>query len=64
MNPLNLLWIIPLSASFGAMIEACSKIAFYNADGKEQSCEPEGGHSADDGHFYVATTKGVLEFYM
>ena len=39
------------------------KCTFFNADGTEQSCEPEGVVGVGDGHFYCATTKGVIEFY-
>lgn len=48
----------------GYDISSSYKCAFYNADGTEQSCEPEGVLRIGDSHFYCATTKGVLDFYI
>lgn len=47
----------------GYGIEQSYRCAFYKADGTEDSCEPEGVVKVGDGHFYCATTKGVIEFY-
>lgn len=48
----------------GYEIASSYKCAFYNADGSEASCEPEGVLRVGNGHFYCATTKGVIEFYV
>ena len=47
----------------GYKIEERYKCAFYNADGTEANCEPEGVVRVGDGHYYCATTKGVIDFY-
>lgn len=39
------------------------KVAFYNANGTEATCEPEGVEKVSDNHYYCATTKGVIDFY-
>lgn len=47
----------------GYLISDSWKCSFYNADGTELSCEPEGVVKIGEGHFYCATTQGVLYFY-
>lgn len=46
----------------GYMITDRLKCSFYDVSGTESSCEPEGVQKVGDGHFYCATTKGVIEF--
>lgn len=38
------------------------KATFYQSDGSEYQCEPEGIVKIDDSNYYCATTRGILKF--